>query len=38
MIRKPDDGWEISCSTIEKVMERVRRTSVFYYYTTMLKT
>jgi hypothetical protein len=38
MKRKLEDGWEISCSTTDKVIERVRETSsVFFYYTTMLK-
>jgi len=35
---KLEDGWVISCSTTDKVIERVRKTSsVFFYYTTMLK-
>jgi hypothetical protein len=25
MIQKPEDGWEISCSTTEEVIEGVRR-------------
>jgi hypothetical protein len=37
MTWKPEDAWEISCSTTEKVTERVRRPTAVFFYNAMLK-